>query len=194
METFPMELPEARRRFEKMLVEADYTWAPGPWMKKGHKEIDFITSKSLQDMPDTRAILWYESGDWQGMISVKVGEDGEFPLTGGRIIRDLNIKKIWWEPKSFPLLRERIDEVRVQVRRWDSTPTGSLGYVAMIRLALSYLTEKKINKAKRILLGAIRGEISSATVSESLSIVQQQWARSREERLRSALIWASVFK
>jgi hypothetical protein len=64
----------------------------------------------------------------------------------------------------------------------------------MMRLAVRYIREEKPRKAVNILLAAIRGEISSASVSESLSIVQMSWAKSREERLRSALIWSNIFR
>lgn len=190
--TTPMELTEARRRFEKLLVLAGYSMT-GKWTEKYHLAESGVSSMALTNIPEVRGVLWFEDGHWQAMLAIRVGEDGEFPLTGGRILRREN--QFWQLTlKSMPLMTKRIVDVLAQIRRWDTSPTESLGDKAMIRLALSYLRNGKPKKAGSILLGALRGEISSATVSESLSIVQMRWAKSREERFRSALIWSSTFK
>jgi hypothetical protein len=187
-----MDLLEARRRFEKLLVEHRYSMS-GVWTDKYHEEESKykVSSMALKDMSNTRAVLWYEAGNWQGMISIAVGEDGEFPIVGGRIIRAEDQP---WKLLHFNFLSKKIEGIRYLVRKWDFGFPGELGDKAMMKLALSYLREHKIKKGISILLGALRGEISMATISESLSIVQTRWCRSREERLRSALIWSNTFK
>lgn len=189
---------EARRRFEKKLVLRGYSMS-GAWTKKYHDQDknENVYSMALNGTSNTRAVLWpmgkgsTEAEEWIAMISIAVGEEGEFPITGGIITR-------WnsddWQLGTFKSLASRIDEVRSQVRRWDLSPSGSLGDKAMMRLALNYIREGKPKKAISILLGALRGEISTATISEALSIIQVRWAKSREERLRSALIFSQIFK
>lgn len=185
-----MELSEARRRFEKLLVLSGYSMT-GLWAEKPYEEEKiYVSSMALTNMPDTRGVLWFENGDWQGMIAVAVGENGEFPLTGDRI-RRASPSSVFIPQK---LLSKRIDEIRDQVRRWDKEWAAPLADKAMMKLALNYLRDNKPRKAARVLLMALRGDISVATISESLSIVQMTLARSREERLRSALIWGQVFK
>jgi hypothetical protein len=190
-----MDYIEARRRFEKKLVLRGYSMT-GMWTKRYHDQDknEDVYSMGLNGMSNVRAVLWplgKKSEEWMAIISIAVGEDGEFPITGGAITR--------WNSNEWPLgtfksVSKRIDDIRSKVRRWDSSPTSSLGDKAMISLSLSYLREGKIKKGISILLGCLRGEISKATISESLSIVQIKWSRSREERLRSALIWSNIFK
>jgi len=190
-----MDHQEARRRFEKKLVLRGYSMT-GQWTKKYHDQDDNenVYSMALNGMNNVRAVLWplnRKSEEWMAMISIAVGEDGEFPITGGVITR-WNTEE--WSLGTFKSLSKKIDDIRSQVRRWDTTPSYPMGDKAMIKLALSYLREDKIKKGISLLLGALRGEICVATISESLSIVQVRWARSREERLRSALVWSQIFK
>jgi hypothetical protein len=186
---------EARRRFEKKLVLRGYSMS-GAWTKKYHDQADNenVYSMALNGMSNTRAVLWplnRKSEEWIAMISIAVGEDGEFPITGGVITR-WNSNE--WSLGTFKSLSKKIEETRYLVRKWDFGFPGELGDKAMMKLALSYLRESKVKKAVSVLLGALRGEISMATISESLSIVQIRWCKSREERLRSALIWSQIFK
>lgn len=187
MTQIQMDSPQAMRRIEKAAIESGYS-TTGKWIttEAGH-------SLALTNMPDCRLILWQDKGEWAGMLAVAVGEEGEFPLTGARLTVTEE-EGLLWRPKPFHLLRDRIDEVREQVRRWDREWAAPMADKAMMRLALDFLRGGKPRKAGSVLLGALRGEVSMATVSESLSIVQLRWARSREEMLRSALIWSTVFK
>jgi hypothetical protein len=194
-----MDHQEARRRFEKKLVLRGYSMT-GMWTKKYHDqdEQESVYSMALKGMPDTRAVLWplkkgsTEAEEWIAMISVAVGEDGEFPLTGDIITRHNSNS---WQLATFKSMTKRIEEVRSRIRRWDTEDFMTYGGArAMVSLSLDYLRQNRITKAKGVLLGTLRGELSAATVSESLSIVQTRWSRSREERLRSAQIWSSVFK
>jgi hypothetical protein len=195
MKSPPMDYIESRRRFQKKLVLKGYSMT-GLWTKKYHDQDDNenVYSMSLNYLPDTRAVLWplnKKKDRWGAMISIAVGEDGEFPITGGTITR-WNEEE--WTLGSFKSMSKRIDEVRAQVRRWDESRGIALKDKAMIQLALSYFREGKSKKYVSVLLGAVRGEIEEATVSEALSIVQTRWAKSREERLRSALIWSQIFR
>jgi len=187
-----MDPSEARRRFEKMLVDSGYSMT-GKWTDKYHEqtEKENVFSMAIKQFSDVRAVLWIEKGDWQGMISVAVGESGEFPLTGGRLIRR---ETQLWSLQPYHLLASRIEEVLQQVFRWHSEKSGRGGDQAMMRLTLDYIRGGKPKKAISVLLGALRGEISEATIAESLSIIQTRWSKSREERLRSALIWSQTFK
>lgn len=194
-----MDQVEARRRFEKKLVLRGYSMT-GIWTKKYHdqEERENIYSMALNGMDNVRAVLWpmgkssTEAGEWIAMISIAVGEDGEFPLTGDIITRhNSNV----WQLATFKSMVKRIDYVRTQVRRWDTEEFLSLqGMNAMMRLSLDYIRQNRITKAKGILLGTLRGELHSATISEALSITQLRWATSREERLISAKIWSKIFK
>lgn len=182
--------PEAQRRFEKALIDAGYSTS-GKWALKRDIEAG-IATLTITGMPDVRGVLWIERGEWHGMIAIAVGTDGEFPLTGAKLIKDewgLN-----WSPEPYHLLKDRLQSIRDQVRRWNFQPADQGGDKAMMSLALSYIKSGNVRKAASILLGALRGEISEATVSESLSIVQMKWAKSRSEMLRSALIWSRVFR
>jgi len=175
-----------------MLVFAGYRMT-GMWTEKYHEQTDqeSVSSMALRDLPNVRAVLWTEKGEWQGMISIAVGEDGEFPLTGGRILRR---EKQIWTLQSFSLLLPRLESLIPQIKQWYSDRAGRKGDHAMMRLALSYIREGKPKKAISVLLATLRGEISEATVAESLSIAQVKWAKSREEKLRVALMWGGVFK
>lgn len=188
MTEIQMNPPQAQRRIEKAAIESGYA-TTGKWIER-----DDQFSIALTNMPDCRLVLWNEKDkSWFGMLAVSVGEDGEFPLTGAKL-QFSEEEGLLWRPQPYSLLRERLNEVREQVRRWDRELAKSLSDKAMMRLALDFLRAGKARKAGSVLLGALRGEISTATISESLSIVQMRWARSREERLRSALIWSTVFK
>ena len=186
-----METPQAQRRLEKAAIEAGYT-TTGKWIER-----DDQFSIALTNMPDCRLVLWKETKrsntSWFGMLAVAVGEDGEFPLTGAELVFTEE-EGLLWKPKPYALLRERIEEIRKLVRRWDKEWAAPLSDKAMMRLALDFLRAGKVKRGISVLLGALRGEIAVATISESLSIVQMRWARSREERLRSALIWSTVFR
>lgn len=187
MTLIQMDPPEAKRRMEKAAIEAGYA-TTGRWVDR-----DDQFYVSLTNMPDCRIILWNEKDYWFGSLALNVGEDGEFPLTGAKLLVSEE-EGLLWKPQPHSLLRNRIEEIREQVRRWDRELAKERSDKAMMRLALNYLRAGKARKAGSVLLGALRGEISMATISESLSIVQMRWARSREERLRSALIWSAVFK
>lgn len=192
-----MDLDEAKRRFEKILILSGYSFSLGPW-KESHDGKIKIYSKYIEDLYGARAVIWQEKDGWAAVISFQVGEWGEFPILGNRLTRWNEDK---WKPTPMNAIQDKLWNIATQIRRWDQSPSNSLGYLAMIRLALSYfnlgisnLSWSKVKKGKSILMGAVRGEISRATISESLSIVQMKWCRSREERLRSALIWSNVFK
>lgn len=189
--TNQMDPLEARRRFEKKLVLRGYSMS-GHWVVRLIEHKNWEThSMALRGMPDCRAVMWLEGKErWVAMIAVAVGENGEFPITGGVITR-WNMNE--WQLGSFKSLSKRIEEVREQVRRWDFDFPRERANVAMIRLALDFLREGKSKKAISILLMALRGEISQATISESLSIVQMKVARSREDRLKSSLVWSHIF-
>lgn len=196
--TDEMDLDEAKRRFEKALVLSGYAFPSGPWMDSAFDGKTQIHSRYLEGLYGARAVLWKEKDGWAVVISFQVGEWGEFPLLGSRLTRWNEDK---WKPLPPAFIEDNLQRLAEQIRRWDQSPSNSLGYVAMIKLALSYfklgtsnLNWLQIKKGQRILMGAIRGEIAKATISEALSIVQMKWCRSREERLRSALIWSGVFK
>lgn len=192
MTNSPMDLTEAKRRFEKKLVLRGYSMSGNWWTRVNESKKWETHWMSLRDLPDTRAVMWAEGKDkWIAMISVTVGQEGEFPITGGTITR---FNSDSWQLGSFKSLVKRIDEVRTQVRRWDYSAINDLGNVAMMQLALDYLRGGKPKKCISSLLLAIRGEISQATISEALSIVQSRVAKSREDRLHSALVWSQVFK
>src|SRR5215510_3876044 len=106
--TTPMDLLEARRRFEKLLVLAGYSHT-GNWAEKIYKPEKNVSSMVLNGMPDTRAVLWFEKGEWEGMISIAVGENGEFPMIGGKIQR---VEKQSWKPLHFNYIVKYIDDHR----------------------------------------------------------------------------------
>lgn len=185
-----IELDEAKRRTEGMLVRQGYRtcgrWTDAVYAKE---EGEPIVSMALIGLENTRVLLYPERDHWRSVISVKVGRGGEFPVCSGFIERT---RSKYMPP--FTKMEKKIVDTRDQVRRWGFQSANVYSAQALARLAEVYIKKKHYRKARIALSAIIFGTINAATVSEALSMVQTMVARSREDRLDSALIWSEVYK
>ena len=184
-----MELDEAKRRFEAGLVEKGYHMS-GSWTKKYHEEEkDDVYSMALYGTVMVRAVIWQAGLSWQGMISVRAGSFGEYPLAGDTISRGETI-----DIPTFKSLSKRMEQVRFRLRGWDFEQAEERANLALMALSVHFLQRGETLKAKRTLLLGLRGDLSYASVGEALSIVQEAICKTRTDRLRSAQIWWRIFK
>ena len=190
-------LEEAMRRVSGMLVRQGYR-VTDKWTNKYYedKEKMPLWSMALVGLPDTRVLLWQGRDYWRAVICVAVGKDGEFPLAEAVIIREKKIdRKV--VPKKFPTfdnIAKGIEETRDQIARWNWSSAAPYAHIALAKLSNYFITQGKGRKALAINNAIIKGEILGATVSEALSMIQSSYAKSREERLASAMIWGEVYR
>jgi len=190
-----MPLSEAKRRFEKVLAVRGYStkqswgWRPRGGKTPGTQYYMLTLAATVEGL---RALLWADEDDkWYGSLSLKVGDEGEMLITGGRITRTLSQS---WAPHPFKKFLPTIEQHRTLLLKWDLTPIGERGTEVLVYLAYWFSENEQPSKANAILRGLERGEISEATISEALSIVQYRWARSRTDRMRTSLIWREFFE
>ena len=184
-----IDLPEAQRRAEGMLVRQGYV-AMGRWVETLYADSkEPIYSMKLVGLDDTRILLWKEPHFWRCTIAIAVGRTGDFPIAGGRIERS----KTRFIP-PFEKLKDKIEESRKTVGRWNYQPANTYSAQALARLTEYFLRKKHYRKARMALSLLMDGTINAATVSEALSMVQTLVAKHREDRIESALIWAEVYK
>lgn len=184
-----MELEEAKRRFEAILVEKGYAMS-GHWTNKYHnQEREPVYSMAMKYLPHCRALLWQAGLSWQGMLSVRAGLYGEFPIAGDVISRGQNLII-----PAFSRLSKRIEAIRFRVRGWDFEQVEDRANLAIIALATHFLQRGETLKAKRTLLIALKGDLLHASISEALSIVQEAICKTRTDRMRSAQVWWRVFR
>ena len=174
-----------------MLIHQGYK-VMSRWTNKYHgdREKEPLWSMALVGFEDTRILLWKEKDHWRATISVRVGRDGEFPVSDGFIER--RIKDRFMPP--FNKLEAKIQKIRAQVHHWGFSPANTYISQALARLALYYMQEKKYRKARSVIVSIINGMYTAATVTEALSMIQSNIASSRAERLETALIWSEVFR
>jgi hypothetical protein len=123
------------------------------------------------------------------VVSIGVGRHGEFPICTGFIER--NRDKFM---PSFGVMEGEIVAARQQIARWDFTAANTYSAQALARLTELFMTKKHYRKARITNSMIITGKINAATVSEALSMVQTMVAKTREDRLESALIWKEVYR
>lgn len=185
-----MDHEEAQRRFERLLLLSEYQTYSSEYTGRWDKDRE-VFSLDIVGVQGLKGTLYKELNEWIAEITFDVGESGRFPLAGGKIIRAPG--QMWKLPK-YSTLYQRILQIKSQVSRWDREGFNQFsGPIAILHLVLFYIRRDQPKKAKSIILGTIRGELWAGTISEALSIVQSKWCKSREERLQSALIWASNF-
>lgn len=186
-----IDLEEVKRRAEGMLVRQGYTMY-GRWTNKyfDDGEKSPLWSMLLRKLDETRILLWEEQDHWRAMISIAVGEDGEFPVAEGIIKRYQKDRPF----PSFNRMEARIKETREKIYQWHFSLANTYSAQALARLANYFLVKKKYRKVGSILKAITNGEIDAATVTEALSIVQSRYASSRADRVESALIWAEVYR
>lgn len=189
-----IDLGEAKRRFEKTLALRGYSTKGGyGWRPYGGKVQDTLYYMlPIPSVKGLRGLLWPDDDEqWFGAISLKVGDDGEMMIAGGPIKRAI---RQLWAPPPFKKFLPTIEDERTRILRWDLTPiTEPLAALAIDRLSDYYKRNEQPRKASAATNLFLRGEISEATVSEALSIVQYRLAKTRTERLQSALIWRRIF-
>jgi hypothetical protein len=190
-------LEEAMRRASGMLVRRGYQ-ATDKWTNKYYedKEKMPLWSMALVGLPNTRVLLWQGKDYWRAVICVRVGKDGEFPLAEAIITRN-GMTNRFIKAKTFPTfdnIAKGIQETVDQVARWNWSSASPYAHIALARLS-NYFIEQGVNrKAMAVNNAIIRGEILGATISEALSMIQEKYAKSREDRLASALIWGEVYR
>lgn len=156
-----------------------------------------LWSVALTGLPNTRVLLWEARQCWRAVICVAVGRDGEFPIAEAIIIRGEKIPGTNIRAKPFPLftkVSKEIEETRERVAVWNWRAAAPYAHIALAKLSNWYIDHGPVGKATMINNAIIKGEILAATVSEALSIIQSQYARTREERLASAMIWGEVYR
>lgn len=186
-----MDFNEASRRFEAILVQSNYSMS-GIWTSKLHlDESQEVFSMSISNIPNLRAVMWKQGVDyWEGMISFPVGEEGEFPL-GGIVIKRGNHKLTI--PDSSKVSKKTSYLIEL-FKLWNSTsPASDELYITLINLALSFIRKNDITKARSILVASLRGDLTAATIAESLSIAQHLWCKTMDEKVRSSLVWKKIF-
>lgn len=153
-------------------------------------------SLALVGLSDTRVLLWKGKTHWRAVICVKVGKDGEFPIAEGVIVRERKVgrKLIALQFPTFDNVSKGIDEVREQVIQWNWRAAAPYAHIALAKLSNWMAIHGKGRKAIIINEVIIKGEILAATVSEALSMIQEKYAKTREERLAAALIWGEVYR
>lgn len=186
-----IDLSEAIRRAEGMLVRQGYL-TMGRWSDQYYWDDskEPLYSTKVVGFDDTRILLWKDSHMWRCVISIIVGSRGDFPIAGGRIERGNKTKFL----PPLPKLRDKIQETREMIRRWNFQPANTYSAQALARMTEYYIRKKHYRKARITLSYLMNGTINAATVSEALSMVQTLVAKSREDRLESALIWAEVYR
>lgn len=174
-----------------MLVRQGYT-VSSLWTEKYYDVPDNgpLWSMALLKLHNTRVLLWPEKDHWRAVICVAVGKNGEFPIAQGRIERG-NKDKF---PPPFAKMEQKIMAACNQVNRWGFQPANTYSAQALARLAEYYMSKKHYRKARIAQAGIINGVLNAATVSEALSIVQTMVARTREDRIESAMIWSEVYR
>lgn len=184
-----MPLSEAKRRLESTAVSRGYQ-TTGRWAEKMHKGEAIETySMALTNLPQTRLVLWKQDKQWWGMIAVQVGEDGEYPITGGSFTPDSSCHM-----STYSFMLPRIEQVMEAVVRWTGEMYSLWGDKAVMRLAIYCIKHGKIKRALSLLFAAVRGEFEACTVSEALSLVQWRWFKTKDEMLISCRIWSEVFR
>lgn len=190
MEKIKIELEEAMRRADGMLVRQGYQ-VTSKWTNKyfddGEKAP--LWSMALVGLENTRVLLWEERDHWRATICVAVGKDGEFPICEGFIKRSQD--KFMF---PFDKMAKKIEETRNQVFRWNWSSASPYAHLALAKLALHFSKDGKHRKARAVIQAIINGELTAATVSEALSMVQSRYAKTRAERLESAMIWGEVYR
>lgn len=173
-----------------MLVRQGYRQS-GMWTDRFHgkSEEGPLWSMALKELPNTRVLLFQERDQWKAVVSVAVGNNGEFPLCAGTIER----KKDKFMPPASKMT-QKIEEARQRILAWDFRSANPYAAQALARLTEYYMKKKHYRKARITNAAIISGLINAATVSEALSIVQTVVARTREDRLESALIWGEVYR
>lgn len=192
---FPMEVGEARRRFEKLLAMRGYSdqYSFG-WRVKGKniKSIYYLHPIPClkSDEMILRGLLWPEGDKWYASLSLKVGKQGEMIISGGELKR---VEKQTWSPPPFSKYKKTIEKDRQLILNWDLTPIGNEDVIVLNQLADWYDRRGDEKKRVEVMNGLARGELVDATISEALSITQYRWARGRTERMETALIWREHF-
>lgn len=185
-----IELDEAMRRTEAMLVRLGYT-VSSRWTDKYEADTERkpLWSMALPGLKDTRVLLWEEKDHWRAVISVAVGKDGEYPIAEAIVLRS---KDLFFPP--FEKVVARLTDVKAQVHNWGFAPANIYSAQALARMTKWFLQQGMPRKAKATNEAIITGELNAATVSEALSIVQSRYASHRLYRLVSAKIWGEVYK
>lgn len=184
-----MRTAEAQRRAESSLISRGYQ-TTGRWAEKMHDDVpQEIYSMALTNMPQTRLVVWKSGSEWWGMLSVKVGSWGEFPLAGSQFTREV---KLAIPRRSF--LMPRIETAMAQASRWQYDMAAPMVDKAMIKLALYFKRYGLHSKATTILNTALRGELDAATIAEALSILQWKHFKTKEDLMVSGKIWGEIFR
>jgi hypothetical protein len=173
-----------------MMIRQGYG-TTGQWVLERYddKEKDPVWSTSLSGFVLTRVLLYQERHCWRAVVSVRVGKNGELPVCTGLIKR----KKSRFIP-PFKKMEEKIALAVGRTYRWATEPANVYSAQAVARLVEVFIKKKNYRKARIINAFTINGTINAATVAEALSMVQSMVAKSREDRLDSALIWGEVYR
>lgn len=180
-----------------MLVRKGYM-VNDKWTNKYYedREKEPLWSMALVGLPDTRIVMWKAPYYWHAVICVRVGEFGEFPLAEAIIDRERRKKSkgIVKEFPTFANISKGIEETKTQIARWNWSSAAPYAHIALAKLSNYYIENGRFSKAVSMNNAIIKGEIVAATVSEALSILQEGYFMSREERLASAMIWGEVYR
>lgn len=188
--TLSIDLEEAKRRVEGMLVRQGYR-AADYWTTKYYDdgEKNPLWSMALIKHENARVLLWQERDHWRATISVQVGKFGVFPVCEGIIER----KRDKFMPPAAKM-EQKLAEIQNQVYSWGFSPANTYSAQAIARITDWYLKEGMPRKARAVNNAIITGELNASTVAEALSIVQNRYANTRERRMISALIWSEVYR
>lgn len=177
--TFTLE--EAKRMFKLALHRAGYSYT-GIWSEYNKQVFEMaLLDKSKASLAPLRAVMWPYDGDWQIMLSVKVGEHGEFPLTSGELTHDFKLQPI-------QLVVERMESLLPTLKDWHHE-RANYWQECLARLARFYQGREQYDQAIEVLDSLIKGEFSKMTIEQTLSLAMFKWGTRREEMLHIADVW-----
>lgn len=215
-------LEDIKASFVVAIRMAGYGKIFGRWSNRKEGKMT-IYSKKLNEIEGLRISLWRpdsnnhkpEQNAWEGMLSMEIGEEGDFPLGGIFFSRSYgtyqkafpNIKyKVSFIDKNhdyggrnpkipkFEEMESIIEDLKSLIRSWDRNRIDyDKANEAMDKLATLFIDLKQPARARKVLRSSIKGEIYSATISEGLSIVQHKFSKTTHEKLKIALLWKQIF-
>lgn len=184
-----MERDEARRRFEKALVLAGYS-TRGVWVDEGlGVESQAVMIKGGKGLRGFRAVLWHVARGWECMLSFRVWQKGEFPLTGDRLTREEGVTL-----KPYSLVLPKLMHIEPTLYRWEKEFDVDAVRLCVDQLCQELIKRNMPKKAGTLLRAMSHGDLGAATIGEALSMVQERWFPSREGRLLVARTWWRVME